>query len=49
LDFNARLAYEILKDFTVSLTLFDTFDSRPPDAGAATNDYGMTASLGWTF
>jgi len=49
LDFNARLAYEILKDFTVSLTLFDSFDSRPPGAGGATNDFGTTLSLGWTF
>jgi hypothetical protein len=28
---------------------FDTFDSQPPVAGAAHNDIGVTASIGWSF
>ncbi|MGH8621536.1 MAG: DUF481 domain-containing protein, partial [Burkholderiales bacterium] len=49
LELDVRLAYEVLKDFTVSLTLFDDFDSRPPGQDGTTNDFGTTLSLGWTF
>jgi len=34
-DFTAVLAYEIFKDFTVSLNLVDNYDSRPPVEGAS--------------
>jgi len=49
LDFNARASHELVKDFTIALTFFDTFDSRPPSATATKNDFGGTLSLGWTF
>ncbi len=47
--FNARVSYEVLKDFTIGVTLFDTFDSRPPSADLATNDFGFSLTTGWTF
>lgn len=49
LNADARVARELIKDFTVSLTLFDRFDSRPPSTTARKNDFGTTVSLGWTF
>jgi len=49
LDFDARVSHELVKDFTIALTFFDTFDSRPPSATATKNDFGGTLSLGWTF
>ena len=49
LNFDARAARELFKDFTLSLTFFDTFDSRPPSATASKNDFGTTLSIGWTF
>lgn len=49
LNADARAAYELIKDFTISLTFFDRFDSRPPSAAARKNDFGTTVSLGWTF
>ena len=49
LEFDARAAHELIEDFTLSLTLFDSFDSRPPSATASKNDFGGTLSLGWTF
>ncbi|HUL48580.1 MAG TPA: DUF481 domain-containing protein [Gemmatimonadales bacterium] len=47
-DFDARLSHEVLKDFTLGLTVFDRFDSRPP-VTASKNDFGVTFTAGWTF
>ena len=49
IDFNARVSYELISDFTIGFRFFDNFDSRPPSATAATNDYGLTFSLGYSF
>jgi hypothetical protein len=49
IDFNARISYELISDFTVSLSGFDNYDSRPPATAASSNDYGLTFSLGYTF
>ncbi|MCK5483484.1 MAG: DUF481 domain-containing protein, partial [Gemmatimonadetes bacterium] len=49
IDFTARLSYELISDFTIGLRFFDNFDSRPPSATAASNDLGLTFSLGYTF
>ena len=49
LELNARLRRELLKDFSVSLSGYESYDSRPPTAGVQRNDYGITFALGWTF
>jgi putative salt-induced outer membrane protein YdiY len=49
IDFNARISYELISDFTIGFSFFDNFDSRPPSATASTNDYGLTFSLGYSF
>ncbi len=49
IDFNARISYELISDFTVALSFFDDYDSRPPSETASTNDYGLTFSLGYTY
>lgn len=49
IDYNARVSYELISDFTIGFSFFDTFDSRPPSADASTNDYGLTFSIGYTF
>jgi hypothetical protein len=49
IDFNARLAYELISDFTIGFRFFDNFDSRQPSTGESSNDFGMTFSLGYTF
>ncbi len=49
LELNSKLKLEVLKDFFVTLTFYDSYDSRPPAATAATNDYGFTTGLSWTF
>ena len=49
LSFDGRASYEIIKDFTVGLRVWDDFDSRPPGSDSSSNDYGATFSLGYKF
>jgi hypothetical protein len=49
IQFDLRVSYELLKDFTVGLTFYDSFDSRPPSATASKNDFGVTIPIGWKF
>ena len=44
-----RLSYELVKDFMLTVTLFDSFDNKPQSAGAEKNDYGTTLAISWTF
>ncbi len=46
---DARLSYELVKDFMVTFTIFDSFDSKPQSAGASRNDFGTTLAISWTF
>jgi hypothetical protein len=48
-DVNLSLKRELWHDFTVGLTVYDSFDNRPVTEGAAKNDWGATLSVGWTF
>jgi putative salt-induced outer membrane protein YdiY len=47
-NFDIKMRWEIIQDFTWNLTYYLTWDNRPPD-GAATEDMGITTSLGYTF
>ena len=49
LDLNAKLRQELLTDFFFDLTYYWNFDSKPPTDAASSNDYGVVASLGWSF
>ena len=40
---------EIWKDFFMAVTVFDTFDSRPPNLESNKNDVGVVLSFGWTY
>ena len=46
---DARIERELWKDFFVALSLYNTYDSRPPNPAADTNDVGVVASIGWTY
>jgi uncharacterized protein DUF481 len=48
-ELDARWKRELLKDFALSLRGYESYDSRPPSAGAERNDYGVTFGLAWTF
>ena len=49
LEFNTKLRIEVLRDFFISLTFYDSFDSKPPSETATRNDYGFTTGVSWTF
>jgi len=42
------LSHKIVKDFQVSVSLFESFDSSPPE-NEKKNDLGITVSVGWSF
>lgn len=48
LDFDAQVRIEIVKDLYFNVTLFDNYDSRPPE-GKEKNDFGIKTGVGWTF
>ena len=48
-EFNSRISFEIFKDFYLDTNIRDSFDSRPPEAGASKNDFSLDASVRWTF
>jgi hypothetical protein len=49
LQLDADVKHEIFKDFFISVSVFDTYDSRPPNPEADTNDVGVVTSIGWTY
>lgn len=46
---DAGVKREFWKDLFLSLTGYNTFDSRPPNPAADTNDVGFVMSIGWTY
>jgi len=49
MEFDGSLRREVVKDFYLNLTLFDSFDSEIPVEGAEKNDWGVITSIGWAF
>ncbi len=49
IEANTSVSREIVKNFTVALTLYESYDNQPPSAGASKNDAGATLSVGFTF
>ena len=49
INVNTKLKRELLRDFFVALTGYDSYDNRPPGAEGHQNDVGFSLSLGWTF
>jgi hypothetical protein len=46
---DASVRQELLRDLFVALTLYDSYDSRPPNEAADRNDVGIVTSTGWTY
>lgn len=49
LEANASARREIVSDFYISLSIFDSFDSKDPSTGRSKNDWGPTLTIGWQF
>jgi hypothetical protein len=48
LELNTAFKSDIVGDLYWSINLFDSFNSNPPD-GQKKNDFGVSATIGWTF
>ena len=46
---DAGVKRELWKDFFVGLNLYNTYDNRPPNPTANTNDIGIVLSIGWSY
>jgi hypothetical protein len=49
LQLDVAVKREFWKDLFLSGTLYDSFDSRPPNPEADRNDVGFVLSIGWTY
>lgn len=48
-ELDAQISREIVKDFTVGFSIYNSYDSEPPTEGARKNDVGLSLTIGWTF
>jgi hypothetical protein len=48
-DLSLALSREIVKDFTIGVTAYDSYDSKPPAGSSSTHDFGISLNIGWTF
>jgi hypothetical protein len=48
-ELDTSLSREIVSDFTVGFTVYNSYDSKPPTEGAKKNDIGVTLNVGWVF
>ena len=48
-NFDARIAWEIIDDFTIGLNVTENYDSRPPSADATKRDFQYSFSVGWSW
>jgi Protein of unknown function, DUF481 len=48
-ELNSSVGRELWHDFTVTASLYDSYDNRPPGGSTLTNDVGVALSIGWTF
>ena len=46
---DAGVKRELWKDLFAALNLYNTYDNRPPNPAADTNDVGIVLSIGWTY
>lgn len=49
LQVDSSLRREVWRDFFIAFTIYDSFDSAPPEPDAARNDVGIVLSVGWTY
>ena len=49
LEYDGTVRVPLVKSFSWSLTLFDRFDSSPPQEDVQRNDFGVVSALGFSF
>ena len=40
---------EVVEDFFLTVSVYNSFDSEPPVEGVEKNDWGLNTSVGWSF
>jgi len=48
-EFSSSLRRKLVRDFTLSLTLEESYDSKPPGADSKKSDLRFRTTLGWSF
>ncbi len=48
-NLDVSLRREVIEDFTLSLSVYDNYDSEPNEAARAKHDLAVVFSIGWTF
>ena len=46
---NLSIQREIVKDFTVNFSVYDNYDSEPPEGANSQHDLAVVLAVGWTF
>ena len=49
IQLDAAVKRELLKDFFVSVNLYNSYDNRPPNPASSNNDVGVVLSIGWSY
>ena len=49
IQLDADVRRELFKDLFVSFNLYNSYDNRPPNPEANTNDIGFVLSIGWSY
>ncbi len=49
MELDSKLEYEFIKDFSARLNFYYTYDSKPPSATAAKDDYTLSTGFVWKF
>jgi hypothetical protein len=49
IEFDGHAKREIIRDFSIGFSMYDSFDSKPPTEGSRRNDVGLSLTIGWTF
>jgi hypothetical protein len=49
IQFDAGVKQELMKDLFVSVSGYNTYDSRPPNPAFSNNDVGVVLSVGWSY
>jgi hypothetical protein len=47
-EFDASVRREVISDFFITLTYYESYDSDPPAEGGSNNDRGIVLKVGWS-
>jgi hypothetical protein len=48
-DLDSKVRFELVTDFFLELSMYASYDNRPPETASSTIDYGWTTGLSWSF